>query len=70
MITQAIMENLNGNGHLVVAIPGQPEDRFEVTEMIWQGPSLVLHCQPRGTRERSRAVVPPGSDRPGVHHGR
>ena len=51
-IMQAIMENLNGNGHLVVAIPGQPEDRFEVTEMIWQGPSLVLHCQP----------VEPGND--------
>jgi hypothetical protein len=43
---QAIMENLDGNDHLVVAIPGRPEDHFEVTEMIWQGPSLVLHCQP------------------------
>jgi len=48
MIMQAIMENLNGNDHLVVAIPGQPEDRFEVTEMFRQGPSLVLHCQPVG----------------------
>jgi hypothetical protein len=46
MITGSIMENLNGNGHLVVAIPGQPEGQFEVTEMIWQGPSLVLHCNP------------------------
>ena len=45
-IMQAILENPNGNGHLVVAIPGQPEDRFEVTEMFRQGPSLVLHCQP------------------------
>ena len=46
MITHAIMENLDGNDHLVVAIPGQPEDRFEVTEMIRRGPSLVLHCNP------------------------
>jgi hypothetical protein len=45
---QAIMEDINGNGHLVVAIPGQPEDRFEVTEVIRQGPSLVPHCQPVG----------------------
>ena len=45
---QAIMENLDGNDHLVVAIPGRPEDHFEVTEMIRRGPSLVLHCQPVG----------------------
>ena len=45
MITQAIIGNINGNDHLVVAIPGQPADRFEVTEMIRQGSSLVLHCQ-------------------------
>ena len=48
MTMQAIMENIDGNDHLVVAIPGRPEDHFEVTEMIWQGPSLVLHCQPVG----------------------
>ena len=45
---QAIIENPDGNDHLVVAIPGQPADRFEETEMIRQGPSPVLHCHPVG----------------------
>lgn len=36
----------NAEGHLLVALPGQPLDRFEVTEVIRQGTSLVLQCQP------------------------
>ena len=36
----------NAEGHLLVALPGQPLDRFEVTEVTRQGTSLVLQCQP------------------------
>jgi hypothetical protein len=32
--------------HLLVALPEQPLDRFEVTEMIRDGDSLVLRCGP------------------------
>jgi hypothetical protein len=46
MMIPAIMEDLNVNRHLVVAIPGQPQDHFEVTEVIQQGTSLILQCQP------------------------
>ncbi len=49
-----IMENFqhltqecpNAEGHMLVALPGQPLDRFEVTEVIRQGTSLVLQCHP------------------------
>ena len=34
------------DSHVLVALPGQPLDRFEVTEVIRQGTSLVLQCQP------------------------
>ncbi len=34
--------------YLLVAIPGQPLDRFEVTEMIRDGTSLILQCEPLG----------------------
>ncbi len=36
----------NGDGHLLVTFAGQPLNRFEVTEVIRQGTSLVLQCQP------------------------
>ncbi len=36
----------NGEGHLLVALTGQPLGHFEVTEVIRQGASLVLQCQP------------------------
>jgi hypothetical protein len=48
MTTEENMENLNGNGHPVAAIPGRPADRFEETEGIRQGPSPVLHGHPVG----------------------
>ena len=31
---------------MLVALPGHPLVRFEVTEVIRQGTSLVLKCQP------------------------
>jgi hypothetical protein len=34
---------------LVVAVPGQPQDLFEVTDVSRQGTSVVLHCQPLET---------------------
>ena len=54
MMMSSVMENFqhltqdcpNAEGHLLVALPGQPLDRFEVTEVIRQGTSLVLQCQP------------------------
>jgi hypothetical protein len=36
----------NPEGHLLVTLPGQPLDRFEVTEVIRDGTSLVLQCEP------------------------
>ena len=36
----------NEEGRLLVALPGQPLNRFEVTEVIRQGTSLLLQCQP------------------------
>jgi hypothetical protein len=36
----------DAESHVLVALPGQPLDRFEVTEVIRQGTSLVLQCQP------------------------
>ena len=38
----------NPEGHLLVTLPGQPLDRFEVTEVIREGTSLVLQCEPLG----------------------
>ncbi len=54
MMMSSVMENFqhltqdcpNAEGHLLVALPGQPLVRFEVTEVIRQGTSLVLQCQP------------------------
>ena len=54
MMMSSVMQNFqhltqdcpNAEGHLLVALPGQPLDRFEVTEVIRQGTSLVLKCQP------------------------
>jgi hypothetical protein len=36
----------SADAHLLVAVPGQAEGRFEVTEVVRQGTSLVLQCQP------------------------
>jgi len=38
----------NAEGHLLVALPGQSLERFEVTEVIREGTSLVLQCEPLG----------------------
>jgi hypothetical protein len=54
MMMSTIMENFQhlfqegpkAEGHLLVALPGQPLDRFEVTEVIREGTSLVLQCEP------------------------
>ena len=54
MMMSSVMENFqhltqdcpNAEGHLLVALPGHPLVRFEVTEVIRQGTSLVLQCQP------------------------
>ena len=53
MMMHTIMEELQhfqacpqGEGHLVVALAGQPSNRFEVTEVVRQGTALVLQCQP------------------------
>ena len=53
MMMHAIMDELKhfqagpqGEGHLVVALAGQPSNRFEVTEAVRQGTDLVLQCSP------------------------
>ena len=54
MLISSVMDNFqhltqdcpNAEGHLLVALHGQPLDRFEVTEVIRQGTSLLLQCQP------------------------
>ncbi len=46
MMIPTIMEVLNVDRHLVVALPGQTQDHFEVTEMMQQGTSLILQYQP------------------------
>ena len=61
MIISSVMEKFqhltqdcpNAEGHLLVALPGQPLDRFEVTEVIRQGSSSVLQCQPVGKENDS-----------------
>jgi len=40
------MHGIIENGHLMVSLLGQPQEQFEVTEVIRHGPSLVLQCQP------------------------
>jgi hypothetical protein len=44
--------------HLLVAIPGQPVDRFDVTEVIRDGTSLVLQCEPLECEPLGRETAP------------
>ncbi len=36
----------HADNHLVVAVPGHPQDLFEVTEVSRQGSSNILQCHP------------------------
>jgi len=68
MLISTIMDNFqhlaqdcpNAEGHLLVALalPGQPLDCFEVTEVIRQGTSLVLQCQPVEKENDSESPSP------------
>jgi hypothetical protein len=42
---QLIQDSPDAESHLLVAFHEQPQDRFEVTEVIQEGISLVLRCQ-------------------------
>jgi len=78
MMMHTIMDELKhfqagpqGEGHLVVALAGQPSNRFEVTEAVRQGTDLVLQCSPvaqegdpapSSPREAADRVVITGGD--------
>ena len=44
--------------HLVVAVPGQPQALFEVTDVTRQGTSVVLECHPLESPTDPEAASP------------
>ncbi len=47
---------------LMVAIPGQSQDLFAVTDVSRQGTSVILRCQPLETPTDSEPPSAPGAD--------
>ncbi len=56
------------DSHLVVAVPGQPQDLFAVSDVSRQGTSVVLQCQPLETPTNSEPSSPPQADSDGTFY--